>query len=82
MVSTYDRVNIKEILRENLGDWFTAHTLRYLEQILFKADQDNGAKIHRAFPEECVLIYQYNNWTNEAIRRRFDSYGLVGVILD
>jgi hypothetical protein len=74
MVSTFDIENLDEILSGE-GDWFTAHTLRYLDQVLFKADSENLAKLLCNFPQEAQAIYRHYGWPNDDIYYKFASVG-------
>lgn len=62
MISDYDIANVREIIRDGLGDWYSAHVLRFLHIALAKADSENKKKLHSIFPDECAAIYRYWGW--------------------
>jgi len=72
MVSAYDIDKLENIL-DGEGDWFTAYTLRYLDKVVFKADNENFKKLYTAFPEECKLILEFYGWSGEQILERVTS---------
>lgn len=61
MISEYDKAHIPQILKGE-GDWFTAHLLR----LIAKADLENRARLHRAFPDvvDAYLAF-YNERKND-----------------
>jgi len=71
-VSAYDRANIKSIL-DGEGDWYTSHVLRFLDKVLFKADNENFRVLWEAFPKESLLIYSFYGWTDERIAERLSN---------
>lgn len=71
-LSSYDVSNLRSIIQGE-GDWFTAHTIRYLHQVMFKADDENFAKLYAAFPEECIALFSHYGWTPEQVDKRITS---------
>lgn len=72
MLSNYDVTNIQSIINGE-GDWFSAHTIRYLHEVLYKADNENFAKLYAAFPDICVAILKNYGWDNVSIDFKISS---------
>ena len=58
-LSAYDLANMSAIIREDLGDWFSARLLRALHGLLPYADRNNQSKLYAAFPGTCAA---YITW--------------------
>lgn len=75
-ISEFDNNNIASIL-DGSGDWYTAHVLRFLDKVIFKADSDNFRWLWRTYPEECTLIYHHYGWSNNDIADRLEIAGVI-----
>jgi hypothetical protein len=53
-MNQFDKENVKSILLEE-GDWFTANLFR----LIAKADNNNRAKLFKAFPDEVDVVHKY-----------------------
>ena len=69
MINDYDIENLKNILYDNLGDWYTADLLRFLNRAIAKADVENRNILLRAWPAECITIYRYWGWKDTDINK-------------
>lgn len=65
-VSTFDKNNLDSILSGN-GDWFDAHLLRFLDEVLFKADREHFRVLWMNWPEHCRQIYAHYGWSDNSI---------------
>lgn len=74
MVSNYDRENLRAILLNNLGDWYDAHLMRFLNAVLFKADAENRAKLLSTFTDECAMLYRYYGWPQDEIDKAIEMW--------
>lgn len=81
-VTNYDLDHLDEILNKNHGDWFTAHTLRYVSKVLFKADTNNRTVLVRNWPDVVVAIYRYNGWSDESIYEKMWDGNLIFKLKD
>lgn len=73
MISNFDISNMHEILQGE-GDWYSAHVLRFLDAVLFKADSTNREKLFTAFPEHCAELYRHYHWPEDEIARIMDNH--------
>ena len=53
-MNQFDKENVKSILLEE-GDWFTANLFR----LIAKDDNNNSAKLFKAFPDEVDVVHKY-----------------------
>ena len=74
-LSEFDKNNIGSIL-DGSGDWFSAHVIRFLDSVLFKADANNLRELWRMYPEHCAAIYRHYGWTDAQINTRLESAGI------
>ncbi len=78
-VSTFDVKNINHIIADRDGhdySWFTAHTLRYLNRVLPKADLNHLRLLLQTFPDEARLIYKSWGWPEYEINNIFSEVGV------
>ena len=54
-MNQFDKENVKSILLEGKGDWFTANLFR----LIAKADNNNRAKVFKGFPDEVDAVHKY-----------------------
>jgi hypothetical protein len=54
-MNQFDKENVKSILLEHEGDWFTADLFR----LIAKADNNNRAKLFKVFPDEVDTVHKY-----------------------
>ena len=54
-MNQFDKENVKSILLEGEGDWFTANLFR----LIAKPDYNNRAKLFNAFLDEVNAVHKY-----------------------
>lgn len=77
-MSEFDNNNIGNILNGS-GDWYSAHVIRFLDKVIFKADADNFRKLWTTFSVECAAIYRHYGWTELQIAARLESAGIYAI---
>lgn len=58
MLSQYDKENMLEIINGR-GDWFTAHVIRFIDKVWWKADNNNKIILRTAFSD---VVEAYEEW--------------------
>jgi hypothetical protein len=74
-MNEYDTNHLHEILYDDLGDWFNAELLRFLDFAIGHGDTNNRKIIFKAWPEQCVALLKYYGWTDAQVKAEFVLYG-------
>lgn len=62
-LSNYDRAHMQEIIADKEGkhyEWFTAHVVRFIDKVWYKADSQNRNILRLAFPDVVDAYEAYN----------------------